>query len=591
MKKQLTPLLIASILLAASLSPLRADVPGQMYYRGQLTGTDAAFTGSKDMTFQIFDASTGGNSKYSETQTAVPIVNGVFTVLIGANTPIPTDVFQLGAGRWLDVAVSGEPPNTRVPLVSAPYAMAVPGITVTGGNVGIGTSAPAAALDVQSSFGSGYNAMLNVQDTTDPTIGATRARIQNPKSSLILSAYGSTAPGPLANSTSLTAESPSQGLLIGTQGGFPVSIFTNNQYSSPSMTIDSTGKIGVGTAKPAVPFDVNGQIKSEIGGFVFPDGSVQTTAATGGGGSSQWVNGAAGAISYTGGNVGIGTTSPGAKLSFGQQAGAPLVYDYDGGAAGRYGSGIQPFELQTFFPNVSHWSINSGGDLNASGTNEIMRIMGTGNVGIGTIAPGSRLDVVSADNSANPYFRVLPLNLTASVNIGYNHIFEGGSNGNNSLDIDAQGAGNVILQANGGTGFVGIGTTSPMAALDVRGTSGIMHVAGNKTPSVGQNALTGGVGETDLINNQGGGGGGFAFMNTSGSGTTLTTEMLITGAGNVGVGTTDPNAALEVANGDIAVSNLSSGVILKATDSSATCFRLTVDHTGALHTSSVTCPH
>lgn len=63
------------------------------------------------------------------------------------------------------------------------------------------------------------------------------------------------------------------------------------------------------------------------------------------------------------------------------------------------------------------------------------------------------------------------------------------------------------------------------------------------------NALTGGTGETDFINNQGGGSGGFAFMNTPASGEPRTTLMFITGTGNVGIGEPSPNAALHLAPG------------------------------------------
>ncbi len=66
----------------------------------------------------------------------------------------------------------------------------------------------------------------------------------------------------------------------------------------------------------------------------------------------------------------------------------------------------------------------------------------------------------------------MPQNLTQSVNIGYDHLWEAGSNGNNALYIDSQGTGALLLQDNGGTGNVGIGTGTPSAKLYVNGTAG-----------------------------------------------------------------------------------------------------------------------
>lgn len=44
----------------------------------------------------------------------------------------------------------------------------------------------------------------------------------------------------------------------------------------------STNRVGIGTSSPTEKFSVNGVIKSESGGFVFPDGTSQVTASSSG---------------------------------------------------------------------------------------------------------------------------------------------------------------------------------------------------------------------------------------------------------------------------------------------------------------------
>ncbi|MFH2143905.1 MAG: hypothetical protein ABIJ97_15885 [Bacteroidota bacterium] len=66
--------------------------------------------------------------------------------------------------------------------------------------------------------------------------------------------------------------------------------------------------------------------------------------------------------------------------------------------------------------------------------------------------------------------------------------------------------------------------------------------------------------------------------------TNNTQRMTIRGNnGYVGIGTTTPKAKLEVANGDIAVTAIGSGIILKATNGE-NFYRITVDNKGKLST-------
>jgi len=160
-------------------------------------------------------------------------------------------------------------------------------------------------------------------------------------------------------------------------------LYTNG---AERLRINSVGNVGIGTATPAYKLDVAGPIRSSSGGFVFPDGTVQTTA---GGGGSQWTTSGAN-IYYTTGSVGIGTTSPAAKLAVS-------------------GVGVNGTATFTGTNWTTHFNYNGdntedtyirGGKttsriiLNDTNTGHVLIANGGGNVGLGTASPTEKLEVV-----------------------------------------------------------------------------------------------------------------------------------------------------------------------------------------------------
>jgi hypothetical protein len=262
----------------------------------------------------------------------------------------------------------------------------------------------------------------------------------------------------------------------------------------------------------------------------------------------------------SGGNVGIGTNSPQQNLSVsgglnidqaGQNAGGlnpGLSFGSNSGegiASNQSSGGQNPGGLDFYTANIARLSIASGGG-----------------VGVGTASPAASLDVASGLLHVGG--TTTPTVTKQGAYLGWNAL-TGGTGETDFINNEGLGTGGfafmntppsgnplTTLMLITGSGSVGIRTTTPAAALDVG--SGLLHVGGTTTPVVtsqgaylGWNALTGGTGETDFINNQGWGSGGFAFMNTPLAGAPLSTLMVITGSGNVGIGTIAPSVQLEVA--------------------------------------------
>ena len=81
-------------------------------------------------------------------------------------------------------------------------------------------------------------------------------------------------------------------------------------FIGPSSGAGMFGKVGIGTKNPTTALQVAGTIYSSVGGFKFPDGSVQTSAGVAG----QWTVSTNDIFSANSGNVGIGDATPTYKL-------------------------------------------------------------------------------------------------------------------------------------------------------------------------------------------------------------------------------------------------------------------------------------
>jgi len=202
------------------------------------------------------------------------------------------------------------------------------------------------------------------------------------------------------------------------------------------------------------------------------------------------------------GNVGIGTTTPSAPLTFGKAVyGEPTSEDFfrikfndTGGINNDVGIG-QPDASSLAFNTISNGTIRfyNGTD------DEMMRLDALGRLGIGTISPSHPLDVAGANNTTFDHVGTISLlgtdaynsgNAGAGINFGGKYNSSGDTTtlaqisgikedtGNGTFDgaltfgvrNDAEGV-NIERVRIGSNGHVGIGTSSPGYKLDVKNNS------------------------------------------------------------------------------------------------------------------------
>lgn len=133
------------ILTLTSTTATRAAPVGTAFtYQGQLKQNGLPFNGTIDLQFELYDSQSSGQLLGSVHQPAAPVTGGLFAVELDFGVePFTTD-----SERWLEVVVDGTPlPRQRIS--PTPFSIGTRGIAVDeSGNVGIGTTGPAAGLHV-----------------------------------------------------------------------------------------------------------------------------------------------------------------------------------------------------------------------------------------------------------------------------------------------------------------------------------------------------------------------------------------------------------------------------------------------------------
>ncbi|GAA3991316.1 tail fiber domain-containing protein [Hymenobacter antarcticus] len=291
-----------------------------------------------------------------------------------------------------------------------------------------------------------------------------------------------------------------------------------------------------------------------------------------------------------GANVGIGTSAPVSRLSFGSTTNANA-------AAGRlaisetpngqnfYGLGLVQNASSNY--GMGLWG-NSGAATpynGSTGTLPQLFLGATGNVGIGTISPAQRLDVTggSIKISTAGQGLVFPdgTTLTTAATGGVSTVAGPGlsssiSGSNNTIKLggtaliaatDVPLAGNNLTFS--GSGNVGIGTTAPATTLDVRTPNASAAITVGQTDNTAGALYFGNPGHGVKRNYSGGNDVGLyttsvnLYLAANGA---VTNQFVLTNGGNVGIGTSTPAQKLDVAGNAVVSGRVGIGTTAPQSD-------------------------
>ena len=354
-----------------------------------------------------------------------------------------------------------------------------------------------------------------------------------------------------------------------------VNITSNLLVGTSHFFVDTTNnRVGITTASPSASLDVNGDVNVgtniTFGGVLTGNGSGLTSVNSD---SGLWAGAGTGSVylSTSTDKVGIGTTNPTRRLDV---VGGPTKSD--GFILGTSNNIYYPGCIYT----DSNWGMLFRGAVSSPGIADFvfndyagsnMMVIKNGDVGIGTTSPSRKFHVVSGvgDTSTNwisgvfggsgDYPRVVMGSLSTYACVGSHN-----SALNGWADLYLNNPTNPVVVKT--TGKVGIGTTSPLAKLEVH-NSGTAASFGDLVADFtgswirigdarSSRTFTGGsgikfhdggvahysVGQLD---------GKFKISVSSGDGNSLfpsgyTEGITVNTSGNVGIGTSDPQSLLQV---------------------------------------------
>ena len=431
-------------------------------------------------------------------------------------------------------------------------------VLTTDGFMGIGTTSPVSKLSVESnSDGNGEvdgRVIVDVKNTSTSTGSSAVVRITSgntPNFTALSHIAPSYAFSPEPDNGQLWS-SGAGGLVLraspksGNDADLGGIRFMTGWVSNPTGTIermrlDKVGNLGIGTTAPTAKLS----IETNSDGFFSsgPDGRIladlkNTSTST----ASQSI------VRMTAGNGGnflnLGYTA--STYSVGTDTDAGILW-----STGTGGLVLRASPKSGNDPDVGAVRFYTGWNPNAlNATFERMRLDKLGNLGIGTTAPNAKLHIVGDDNGTG----------------------SGQTDGRFFLRLNNQSTGNG---SQSGIQFFAGGTSNETTIGHVSPTYSVVNGFGD----FGQFRSSG----AGIVLQAGNANGKIRFQSGG-----VVDKMVINANGNVGVGTSTPRSKVEVASGDVYLTDPTKGIIL--TSPNGNCWRVTIDNTGNMVRTQITCP-
>ena len=342
---------------------------------------------------------------------------------------------------------------------------------------------------------------------------------------------------------------------------------------SEAVRILSNGNVGIGTTAPVYKLDVAGSARvdgvlrvgttAQSGEIKIIDSNGKTFSLNSGlvGNNKFAIEESSTNVRYlvidgVTGNVGIGATSPARKLSIYEPTATNVYFQLANVTSG--GGNSQGFEIFYGGLNASIVNRTTAGFIDfETGGDSSLKILGNGNVGIGTTTPSEKLDV---EGNALVRGDIVSRDTYPSIYVDHSGTVMGGirADATNKLELKTLTTAPIVFQVNSSekirildNGNVGIGTTTPHRKLTVTGAAGsapLLALKNTSTSTANDVSLSfirdndDSKGFTIGINSA-----NDAF-NISKSGSIVSTDVKLTIAddGNVGIGTTSPQVKLHV---------------------------------------------